>query len=160
MFFTGFIAKLFSSTTSIFIMVLVVLASLIIIPNSSTILERFGFETRAVLKEKNAVLEIGIDTAIQANVNNQQIQKAKDDIRIIGNDAATRIDTHIEKRDIVITKVVNKHQKDITIAKINPPKIKVSSLPIPSIEVIEATSQANITLLWDTFDTLTSTKKV
>lgn len=157
------ILSFFTGNNGIFIAIIIGLLAIMIIPNSSAILEKFDVETRASLKADKATLEVALDTAVAANESNIQMQAVKEEIEDISHAAATRIDARIKKRDTVVNTLTSKHQQAIAIATTKPitdTAPLVDAPPVPPVAVIEAVSEANITLLWDTFNTIESNKGV
>lgn len=152
------IVSFFTGPSGALIAIMLAIAAMIFIPNSSAVLEKLGFETRASLKADKARLETTVDTAVNANQNNQVVQATKEAVDQISYDAASKVDTYIEKRDTAVSQATTKHQQSITAAK-SSLSVKKDHPPIPPAAVIESTSQANIQLLWDTYETINTTKR-
>lgn len=150
--FTG----LFTGNNGIVMLIILILLALIIVPNSSIILERLGFETRAKLKEDKAKLESNLKTAIEVNASNQKQEEIRYETVVIVREEANKAEVTIKQRNNRIENKVREHKRELIAIETNPPEAPASSPKIPSIDVIEAKSLANIKHIWDVYNTLNS----
>lgn len=154
------LSEFFSKYLVYILGVLFLLAVLVITPNSSAVLEKFGIETRASLKAKTVEQSLVIEQAVKTN-NELMIQLDKENksSAIIEN-IVTDSQNANKKLNISVTEI--KESKEIKISntikkpRVNTPVLNSRVLYTP--EEIVIISEANIEALQQVYHTVTSDK--
>lgn len=134
--------KVFSSSSSILLLVLIGLLAFMIIPNLELIKEKLGMETRATLKVKVAAQNVVIDDLTSSNDNlmntiivDSMLEKAKDEVVV---------------KQIETTRVIKEASKEAV--KVKAKKIaKVKQAKTTPVEQAQAISKIQIQTIWDSF---------
>lgn len=147
--------RFFSSPNTVFILIILAIMAMVVIPQSSAILEKFGFKTRASLMKDNATLTASVEKAVEVNKSNIAIGIVKDEAK----DIVVKIADDLEKEKAVVlktsTKLKQTHEAKVTKAKTSTSNPDITyHKQLPSPDVIEAVSEANISSLWDAYNTL------
>ncbi len=130
----------------------------IVLPNASSIVEKFGVETRATLKADLAKEEIKTDIAVKANeqlVEEVKEEKASSEVTltIIDNLSTVKANTATKVSKIKTTKI----KKIAKIAKTDVTENTTqSSITVPTNnpytpEVVQGVAIANIDAIWETY---------
>lgn len=153
-----FIKSLFTSKSGIFIWIMLGLLALVIIPNFDQIREKFGFETRASLKADKANLKAVNQQLEDINKNNEAVARSNEAMGKIAENVAENTQASNKAVEAKITKVRTQHTSAVAKARQKAANQVTGPIPeTPPPHVIQAVSEANITALWDAYNTLHQT---
>lgn len=147
--------RLFSQS-GIFLAVLVGFLLLFIIPNTDTILSKFGFETKTNLKGDLVATQKDLKTAVETNkslVSTGKIQEENHQsaMTVVTGNAEAKVET--EKKVETINKKANKVVQPAIASLKMTQVITPTTITLDKIKVDEV-SKANIDALNETFDEL------
>ncbi|WP_396190488.1 hypothetical protein [Flavobacterium sp.] len=152
--------KLFSQA-GFFLALMVGFLLLFIIPNTDTILTKFGFETKTALKGQLEGTKKDLQTAVQANEDLQSVGRIKD---TVAESAEKELTANFDKKSDNQEKVTQISSKRDQIVKPAIAKLKMSTELVDGKIILDKVesdkiSDANISSLNDTFDALFPTTK-
>ncbi len=131
----------------------------VVLPNASSIAEKFGVETRATLKANLAKEEVKTQTAVKANtelVKEIKEEKASTEVtlKVIEDLSTVKTNTAVKVSEIKVKKA----KKIAKVAKIDVSETTAaSSITVPTNnpytpEIVQGVATANIDAIWETYE--------